>query len=663
MELQTPRTPQTRVLRALESPTESGSGSTASSDRFLSVHRRSSGTKQPVQLLRRRTSSSSIGNSNRQEPVRRVIDEDGFDFDPLDSSSSAHEKTNMRRNNSVIVNKAEVNPENGEEPGTQKLREVGQLAAVFLEVRKGIMKELNIDVSHNEKLEQEREHNKHPHPRKIAKSTLNRAEKVKLMFNLYYLSIFQAQKATDPQYEGVDGVYNPLQIIRNRKLRKKYHQTPHISVKTLPLASSAFSKQKDRKLVWEVDVPELIYDSTWRMQHFHELINSKGDLWFPDGRKHKKQHHHHHRFRLRSNTEDGLDENNDHVQYDKLFESIDDDEDVKQPISDLEDISFQNSRNSSRSDLLDTSRPRRKKRDKIISKVRSKSPFKRPSSQLGEVQSHGEASTLERTETTTSHDRTNLDFVSHENEGRSNSQPSLKILNDIEIEHIKPSILITADTPTSTSSGDKTQHDLSNISSMEVHNLHDSSDMDDLEYEGMKALNAHIDNLRHLNSMVSFYGHDFAYKKIEYANISKFDGFDDEVNVIETDFINLKNSSLPKYEGILKGKSDELRDIQNELANDYSTRIDKMLALSDRTIGEVNTTLSLEIRKLNERFEKVKSIKNKNSQYDDLLRFGYWALENLVVLALWFIWIIYSILKVIKVAALIVLVGLKWIIT
>jgi hypothetical protein len=94
------------------------------------VHRRSSGTKQPVQLLRRRTSSSSIGNSNRQEPVRRVIDEDGFDFDPLDSSSSAHEKTNMRRNNSVIVNKAEVNPENGEEPGTQKLREVGQSCSV-----------------------------------------------------------------------------------------------------------------------------------------------------------------------------------------------------------------------------------------------------------------------------------------------------------------------------------------------------------------------------------------------------------------------------------------------------------------------------------------------------------------------------------------------------
>lgn len=557
------------------------------------------------------TRSVSTASQNNQTVWKNLGD--GFNFDPLSDKPLNRKKINS--SNNLLL-------ETYEEDEIQKLKEVGQLSSVFLEVRKGIMDELNIDSSHNEKLEQEREHNKHQQHKKISKSTLNRAEKVKLMFNLYYLAMFQAQKVNNPLYEGVDGVYNPLQIIRNRKLRKKYHQYPQVSIKTLPSASTAFSHTKT-PLLWEVDVAELTYDSSWRAQHWHELVNPKGELWFPDDRK---KHRHHHRLHFRSSKEIKGDEDDGQARYDKLFDNNESNEDIENAV-------FQSSRSSSKSDLLDSTRLDRRKREVIMDKIRSKSPF--------------------RNKYTVTDEKLNkIELIDSDDNSK-----SFKILSDIDIEPIKPTIKITPETPTTDDEFEKSYLDSSLIKN-------NSNEYDDsFEYEQIKQINNHIKSLNYLNSMINFYNHDFEYKIDEYTNLTKFDGIDENINKIESNFQELKNNELPRYDKILKGKSEELREIQNELLNDYSTRIDQMLTSTDRTIGEVNTTLSLEIRKLKERFEKINSNKDINAQYDDFLNFTYWILENLIVLILWFIWIVFSILKVMKFSVFLVLSLLKWILS
>ena len=119
---------------------------------------------------------------------------------------------------------------------------------------------------------------------KISKTTRLRAERVRIYMDYYYNILEAACRSGEDEngiersnmHYGVEGVYNPLQIIRNRKLRKKYHDEASsnrfLFYKAPVIAVLQFSKVPNRKKYrWFVDVNEKYGDITFRSQHWNEL--------------------------------------------------------------------------------------------------------------------------------------------------------------------------------------------------------------------------------------------------------------------------------------------------------------------------------------------------------------------------------------------------------
>lgn len=135
---------------------------------------------------------------------------------------------------------------------------------------------------------------------KISKTTRLRAERVRIYMDYYYNILEAACRSGEDEngiersnmHYGVEGVYNPLQIIRNRKLRKKYHDEASsnrfLFYKAPVIAVLQFSKVPNRKKYrWFVDVNEKYGDITFRSQHWNELKDPSGETWFGVKKSHK----------------------------------------------------------------------------------------------------------------------------------------------------------------------------------------------------------------------------------------------------------------------------------------------------------------------------------------------------------------------------------------
>ena len=162
---------------------------------------------------------------------------------------------------------------------------------------------------------------------KISKATRLRAERVRIYLDYYYNVMEGTVRSGEDEnghirkniHKNVEGIYNPLQIIRNRKLKKKYRgevaTTGFLFYKAPIIAVLQFSKIPNRKKYrWFVDVNEKYGDLTFRAQHWNELIDPHGNLWFGEQKTHRFRsearkitknstshitghlpHHHHHR--------------------------------------------------------------------------------------------------------------------------------------------------------------------------------------------------------------------------------------------------------------------------------------------------------------------------------------------------------------------------------
>ncbi|CAB4254056.1 similar to Saccharomyces cerevisiae YBR255W MTC4 Protein of unknown function, required for normal growth rate at 15 degrees C [Maudiozyma barnettii] len=162
---------------------------------------------------------------------------------------------------------------------------------------------------------------------KISKATRLRAERVRIYLDYYYNIMEGTLRSGEDEngherkniHRNVEGVYNPLQIIRNRKLKKKYRGETATSgflfYKAPIIAVIQFSNTPNRKnYKWFVDVNEKYTDLTFRSQHWDELIDPTGHRWFGTQKTHrfrteahkiKKRrgsshitghlHHHHHK--------------------------------------------------------------------------------------------------------------------------------------------------------------------------------------------------------------------------------------------------------------------------------------------------------------------------------------------------------------------------------
>lgn len=123
----------------------------------------------------------------------------------------------------------------------------------------------------------------------ISRATRSRADVVKMVFEFRYLWLERAVNDTEEEVEehpGVAGVYNPLQVIRNRAVRARLHEQPLSTVfNSVKLACNAFSANNapGRKwhMTWAVEMSEMFTDATWRRLRWSMLRNPQGELWFP----------------------------------------------------------------------------------------------------------------------------------------------------------------------------------------------------------------------------------------------------------------------------------------------------------------------------------------------------------------------------------------------
>lgn len=139
----------------------------------------------------------------------------------------------------------------------------------------------------------------------IPRSTRLKADRARTYLEHFY-SILEKSMTVDSvnHHSGIEGVYNPLQVIRNRKIKKKNHDNVanEITITRAPIiAIKELSQRPHNKTKWYVDVNEKYYDLSWRAHHWDELVGPDGHLWY--GKKHKGLRKHLHRTHHRDHSD------------------------------------------------------------------------------------------------------------------------------------------------------------------------------------------------------------------------------------------------------------------------------------------------------------------------------------------------------------------------
>ncbi|KAG7796894.1 hypothetical protein KL944_004995 [Ogataea haglerorum] len=415
-----------------------------------------------------------------------------------------------------------------------------------------------------------------------------RAEKVKTIIQSYYEFIELYQNTvhyddSDPQrplYEGVEGVFNPLQIIRNRRIRKKYDE----KLTTFPLGdykppSRVFSKYNRQHLIWQVNLNEYYTDITWREKHWHELKRPNGELWFPklDSTKQSPQKNR----RLKSLHEQLF------VGFDGEFQKEDDD-------SSLDD-----------------------RRLSSLARVNESS------ASLARLE-HYRLNSLKRTP---GHTR------------------SLKSDEDFDTPYTPSSRNSSIDKLSFLSQGGKSSESLSpahRTDSEETGNCDDFADQKKM-FKGLQSKLA------------------LAQSRIRIADYNREDIIASRGREIKRQLELFKStraqtSQISQSLQTTINKVDAILDKFNQFNNAKSYKIEELLGYCDRTNGEINTSITLRIRNIQ---EKKDQLSNTNDEW--LFQLVYLFLENLIVLALWIVWIIVEFWRLIKRIFLILMKLLKFI--
>lgn len=517
-----------------------------------------------------------------------------------------------------------------------QVKKAGELANVLLDTKRTFLQENNFidsgvkfDPGVNDDMDLSR----------VSRSTFLRAERVKAMLAIKYLTIERiyanANEGHD-KYSGIDGVYNPLQIMRNRRIRAKYKEHPKpLSFKTMPLASTVFSSKYSRstkskyKLIWAVELNEFIDDSAWRATRIHELKNAKGELWFPKSSKsslHSSKVKKPHKRPKRTKR-----------LHDKLFIDDDDTEPEKKPDMSSGSVSLKSSRSSKSTDdvrLLPLTDIKHGRRDRLKKKVKKR---------FG----HSESS------------EDNIDHLRSTDHNLADDSSSIE-----------------KDINTDESAKDD---GLNNIKIKSVDARKSTADLDDLniiepeppevvttsKYEAFENQLKKIDQNQtylHNSALIKFHFLKQIYPEIFTSTSSKIDFFTtSQIPELRRLMIDINDDTIPAYEQQCSTILNEIKSLTGIINDNYSIKIDNLLTGSDRLTGEINTSLSLEMRKVDERLDKLneslfgnnlvsKLDINKKSHRMNIndsrnYRTLYFVLENIIVIILRLVWVAVNIYK------------------
>jgi len=531
----------------------------------------------------------------------------------------------------------------------------------------------------------------------ISRATRNRTEAVKAMIAVKYhwmeRSIEPADESETNNHPGVQGVYNPLQVIRNRAIRAKHHEPAPISFRSLPLAVNVFSvrnrtnhKHKEAwKLIWGIELGELMSDVSWRTSHWHELRKHNGELWFPDSNSNSVKsggsvatgsssltntgRMHDALFKDPSN-ENSLDDINlnlipiESARPPKLLRS-----NLKSKAKRL----YGNSTGgvlTSDSDVAELaySDPHSKSVDNL-SKVRIARLVRRTSDNTERKLSNGEELEIQISHTLTPSRRVSLS--SHE---MLHQAPRI-VINNFEQEEDLSKLVDLEDTTAEVEELPKHLQDVvfnpmdkrndkelvENVSQEPIRLSESKEPEIFVDLEGPR-VNFLGEKQEYLDRMI-FLNYNYltnvypASMEIITKNADKI--LQQQFGLIFRDIINVNDSQLPRYEDYYTGYVNESKSLIQMANNNYAVRIDNLLSATDRSIGEINTSLSMDLRKVSETLDRLnwsifgnsvlnefKAQRNKFENGSNY-RMLYTVLENTIVIVLRLIWIVVNIYKAI----------------
>lgn len=663
----------------------------AVTEQFLAQDNSSESTHElsPLTPLRISSSRPVSGHPSRPKSVhtkshrkRRIESEPtktgpGFDFD-LDIPTIRAEQT-----------------EEIDEAEPSALGKANRLAAVLLDSGKMIHSKFNVvDALGNTE-------NGRPGTEKlkVSRAARNRTESVKAVLTLKY-HWSQRSMETPPDgvaHAGVEGVYNPLQVIRNRAVRAKYHEPPPLAFRSLPLACNAFSSHnlhgkpghRPWKLLWGVELNELVNDLLWRAAHWGELRNSKGELWFPQEAV-KPAGEIDHNPTKRSRMHDAL-------FIDKESDDLEDINMLLIPIESTRGSKVSLTKNlkrrlygSSTGGALtsDSDSPEaaiadgnRNKSFESLSKVRIGRLIRRGSqvdedadqnvivelddpAELKGISSHVE----DAQKSQSSLHPPPVIVISNEDQGPEmpNSEEAKEISDG---EETMPKMLQDVLFSPLHLRGNSYQADISADGSFVENGKEIGKEVSkDTEEAGPPAVDIEAQKIGDLGRELNY------ADKIILLNQNFLTGIcpatigaiksdcdrilQEEFGLLFRALININESHLPAYENFYTGFANESKSLIHMANDNYAVQIDNLLSATDRSIGEINTSLSMDLRKVNEQLDKLNrslfgSIVIEKLRSHDHSPFTngsgyktlYFVLENTIVIILWLVWIVVNIYK------------------
>ena len=563
---------------------------------------------------------------------------------------------------------------------------------------------------------------------------MNRAKHVGAYLTSYYAYIQEYQeihhpreKTAETMYPGVEGVWNPLQIMRNRRVRMRTGEklkklTMHgqkvgvgelynlndslsnltsVTTTSLPLgvvnsrhnatenaglgilseannffhhdwrkvkvASRVFSRHSKQRLIWQIGLHEIIGDLAWREGKWNELRDPSGRRWFPKHSDEAISHKHStnsgtntsHTNNLRNeDTMDGSDHSEHKIRkiHDLLF--VDDSvtgegpevvKHSKKKHHKKEDDDHSSSRSRSGSGSGSANSDKKTGRIKEISKEKTKGDSKdkekdsdkdkekiresdrdydkekdkeREKDRTGSLRRKNE--NLASVARFKHYKKKSSTITSSPNKGNELGMPVIRVEKSAGNSSLDENI------------GGGSGHG-SNSNSVSYKTDACSSLASDVGfYDAMDEVLEFLRLTRSISGYIESNKYELLIKEftVHEQLTENRDRLGKKVEEIES----LENESIVKYSKLLEmveaveGEVEKHRSFTGIRAN----KIEELLGYCDRTNGEINTSIALKIRNLNERADSM-SVQSENKV---LVEYLYKVAEASIVGVLWFIWIV-----------------------
>ncbi|AET39453.1 Mtc4p Ecym_4399 [Eremothecium cymbalariae DBVPG len=540
---------------------------------------------------------------------------------------------------------------------------------LLLDIKSGFMRDMNVNIDQPLSREPVGYGNAtFPRPPErvfnCSRKTREKAEATRVYLELFYVFIDKSIRTTMEEklkedFEGFEGVYNPLQTIRNRKLRKKYKrlEQKYVSLSKRPVIAVVDFSHRHKHFPWFVDIQEKSRDSTWRASHWHELRKPDGSYWFKSKnlgsqRRDSQQSHNDSVSGVDSDEQNNGSINNNHSEtamvptIPKIGLTTDTEENeqgIQQALNKshlgdqgcslekidaecngtdyLQVITANLTPDVTLSDYLHPRSGRRLK-NALFSRL-SKSPAK---SNRSSVESQLMVVDDDLTRLRTQY-KTPID------EQRSYSTSS--VFGQVKIASLKKKLESLSEEP--------------NLSPQAQ-----SSAMQDPN----STLILHMKQSKYLKCTYDLIKQkDYNFKEREESMLNNSETIQRLCTKI-SECLPKSQISLQEYDESLDKALEVCRTWESLFLNEYSVRVDTLVSNSDRILSEINTTLTLRVKELQEDMDRSSIIRNIHGT--TIPKFLYKLLECAIVSVLWIIWFFFFTMKTIRSIVVIVFKGLRW---